>query len=432
MRIASIYLPSFPLQAALASSPGAVAASPIAVINALGAPVVVACSRAAWAQGVRPGMVASIARGHCPELHCVVRDGAGEVELVRGLADALLALTPSIDLGGPIRGQHHTIFVEVPAGKRGSAFGSRAVEVAAAMGLRVRVGIADDRFTAAVAASHGGKDSGRDAVKDAREGDGVVTCVPRGGAAAFLAPLPLGLLHLPAEVQHMLEALGVKTLGAFAELPPPSVAHASAFGTDEADLQAFARGDGDLGFEPYRPAARLHDRVELRPGAMGPAVQRLAGRLAARLTGRGSARAEVELAIGDAPIGAVTLTAPYEADAVGDVLARAIGDGARSGVLALHAIAHDEDGERDGVAGEEAVPVAVAPLAEGSAAIDEPGSDEPDPARELAPLVLTPVPSVLGHRPEHRRTRRGKQRPRIAPGQARLFSRDGFLKEPGA
>lgn len=407
MRIASIYLPSFPLQAALATAAPAAAASPIAVI---GGSVVAACSRAAWAQGVRPGMVVSIARSHCADLVCLVRDPAGEAELVRTLADALLAIAPSVDLGGAVRGrersQSWSLFVEVPAGKRGAAFGARVVEIAAGLGLKARVGIADDRFTAAVAASHGGKGPGDKRESD-RDADGAVTCVPRGGAAAFLAPLPLGLLDLPAEVLHMLEALGVKTLGAFAELPPPSVARAW-----DADLQALARGDGGDGWDAYRPGPRITDRADLG-GGVGPALQHLAERLAARLSGRAAARAEAELRLGTATGGpTVTLTAPFEADAIADELARVVGEVGDATRLSVHVLVHADDEDE---------------LAQGApAAAAEPAAHVADEA-EVAPLVLTPVPSMLGHRPEHRRTRRGKQRPRIMPGQARLFSR-----EPGA
>lgn len=286
MRIASIHLPSFSLQAAIAAAPAGLV-QPVAIVDAA-SPVVTACSRAAWARGVRPGMVASVARNHAPELVTLVRDPAGEATLLRSVAEELMALTPVVDLGGAPRGQHHAMLVEVPTGKRGAAFGARLVEVFERRGLHVRVGIADDRFTAGVAATAG-------------EGDGAVTCVPRGGSAAFLAPQPLALLALPAEVQHMLECLGVRTLGDFADLPPPSVARAW-----DADLQALARGDSGARLDPYVPHAELATEAAIEP------------------------------------------------------------------------------------AGE--------------------------------PLLLTAVPSFLGQRPEHRRTRRGKQRPRIAPGQARLFS----------
>jgi hypothetical protein len=79
------------------------------------------------------------------------------------------------------------MYVEVPAGRRGAAFGAQAGRgLFREFDLHVRVGIADDRFTSTVAATVAGPPGG--------DGDGAVTCVPRGGSAAFLAPQPLGLL----------------------------------------------------------------------------------------------------------------------------------------------------------------------------------------------------------------------------------------------
>jgi len=57
---------------------------------ALHSPVVLACSRAAWALGVRLGMTASAARFVSPEVRVVAADGALEREAVRAIADAVL------------------------------------------------------------------------------------------------------------------------------------------------------------------------------------------------------------------------------------------------------------------------------------------------------------------------------------------------------
>jgi len=370
VRIASIHLPSFSLQAAIAGAPdrAALASQPVAVVDAA-SPVVTGCSRAAWARGVRPGMVAVVARHHADDLVTLVRDPAAEAELLRSMADELLAIAPVVDLGGEPRGQHHAMYVEVPVGKRGASFGARLVELFRERGLHVRVGIADDRFTAAVAAASG-------------DGDGAVTCVPRGGSAAFLGPQPLGLLALPPEVQHMLECLGVKTLGAFAELPPPSVARAW-----DADLQALARGDSGARLRPYQPEPRWHERVHV-DGHLDRAVETLAARVAARLGSRGAGASQLALDLGAAAPVALEVDGQMSAADLGDALAQAIGQ-ARPTVL--------------------------------EARLDAPAAPTPV-APAVAPLVLTAVPSILGERPEHRRTRRGKQRPRIAPGQARLFS----------
>ena len=183
MRIASVYIPSFPLQAALvgqaAACPGqapgrdgaeGAACGALAIITqpAVGSPVVVACSRAAWSAGVRPGMSATVARTLVPGLACAVADVTAERALLGAVAEALLAVSPRVELGGDPRGQHHMMYAEVPAGKRGSWFGGKVREVLALFGLRGRVGIADDRSTAYVAASTGARDA-RDG-RDGRDG----------------------------------------------------------------------------------------------------------------------------------------------------------------------------------------------------------------------------------------------------------------------
>ena len=412
MRIACVYLPSFPLQAALVAAPGGASidaerAPPgaIAVVShlggthAIGAPLVVACSRAAWAQGVRPQMTAATARALVPGLTCVVADVAGERRLLCAVADSLMAVAARVDVGGDVRGQHHALYLEVPVGKRGGWFGARVAELLAAHGLRGRIGIADDRFTAYVAASTAGAGSGASASGGA--GDDAVVCVPRGGSASFLAPHPLALLSLAPEVQHMLEALGVRTLGAFAELPPPSVAHAW-----DADFQALARGDGGAAFTAYRPGGPIAERAALDDeGGAGSAVEAIARRLARRLVGRGGNVDEpVEVTVqlhgeGGLSRAALVSAIPREDD-LADAIGRVLGDEPWRTIEA--------------VTGDAITAATPAPVLE--RAVDNQAE------AAVAPLTLAPPPSVLGDRVEHRRTRRGKHRPRIAAGQARLFS----------
>jgi hypothetical protein len=413
MRIACVYLPSFPLQAALVAAPGGAALAalddrahavhplgPLAIVShlggpgAIGAPVVVACSRAAWSLGVRPQMTAATARALVPGLECMVADVTGERRLLCGVADSLLAVSPRVDVGGDVRGQHHALYLEVPAGKRGGWFAARVAELLAVHGLRGRIGIADERFTAYVAASVGAAASGE---------DGVV-CVPRGGSAAFLAPHPLALLSLAPEVQHMLEALGVKTLGAFAELPPPSVAHAW-----DADFQALARGDGGATLNAYRPGGPIAERVALDgETGVGAAVEVLARRLARRLAGRGAAGDDpVEVTVqlhGEADLHRVGLvTAPPREDDLADAIGRLVGA--------------EPWRTLEAVTGDAITAVEPAPVL--ARAVDNQAE------AAVTPLTLATPPSVLGERVEHRRTRRGKHRPRIAAGQARLFASEG-------
>ncbi len=402
MRIACVYIPSFPLQVALVGHSTGVASLAVVAQPAIGSPVVVACSRVAWQHGVRPGASATVARAHDPEIQCVLADVAAERALLRSVADALLGVAPRVELGGEPRGQHHVMYAEVPAGKRGSWFGNKVRDLLALFGLRGRIGIADDRFTAYVAAASG-----------ARDDDDAVVCVPRGGSAAYLAPQPLALLQLGPEVLHMLEALGVRTLGAFAELPPPSVMRPDPDGWD-ADFQALARGDGGAELDAYSPGGPIAERAVIdgagAEASVGAAVETLSQRLAARLAGRMGQGPTVELMLrltGASPVPAIrALQLPHaDADNLADAIGRALGGDSWT---AIEAIARPES----------MGPVVAVPAT--AAAVRH----EIEP---IAPLVLLPSPTGYGRggdRVEHRRTRRGKQRPRIGAGQARLFAGD--------
>ncbi len=400
MRIACIYLPSLPLQVFLRGAPALIGA-PVAVTSAAGARVsIVARSRAAAAAGVRLGASPLVAREANPDLVVTQGDREAEEAAVRAAADALGAVAAAVDLGGPLSA-HHAIYAAVPARVRGTTFGARVLEVLEAQGLRARVGIADDRFTAWVAASYV---AGADA-----DGDGVVS-VPRGGSAAFLAPLPLSLLAISPEVQHVLGALGVRTLGEFAALPPPSTSHPW-----DADYQALARGEGAAGLAPYRPTSSIVERVACGgdvgiAAAVGLAARRVAGRLA----GRGRAAAAVVVRAGDDER-AVALAAPTadERD-LGDALGRALHDAAAAPFVEVAVTVDVEVGAaapaEAGRADVQAVPHAVD---------DAPSAPTVTPFQLTPPAVTSPTQMLEAG---HRRTRRGKHRPRhTVAAQSRLF-----------
>lgn len=161
MRIACIYLPQFPLQIAQRQDPG-LRGRPVLIagLGARGAgPVVIACSRAAHALGVRIGMAVTAARALADQVQVV----AVEADALAGAADAvaevLLAQVERVDRGGPPHGSHHAAYAEVPLGCRGATFGARAVAELERAGWVARVGIADDRFTAWVAASRASEEA---------------------------------------------------------------------------------------------------------------------------------------------------------------------------------------------------------------------------------------------------------------------------------
>jgi impB/mucB/samB family len=336
MRIACVHVPQFALQSLGRIDPSLRGAA-VAVVGAghdpatgarpsiaLHSPIVLACSRAAWALGVRLGMTASAARFASPELRVVPADSGLERDTVRAIADTLLGAAAVVDSGGRVgaSGAHLAMYCEVPSKMRGTTFGNRLLDLLDGVGIAARIGIADDRFTAWVAAAHGA-DGG-----SAREDRGVVS-VPRGGSAAFLAPRPLSLLAITPEVQHMLEALGVRTLGEFAALPAPSVSRPL-----EADYQALARGDSGCTLRPYAPDASI--REEIVVGAAGglfsgaSALATLAERVSLRLIGRGRGAARVELTIfgdrGERVVPLAATTAVSSADELVELLAPQIGE----------------------------------------------------------------------------------------------------------
>lgn len=323
MRIACIHIPQFALQCATRLDPSLRGAA-VAVVSGvepgreragvLHAPVVLACSRAAWALGVRLGMTAMTARGQGKdgEIAIVTADAAAEREATRAIADAVLALSPTVDVGGRVGagGAHLAMYCEVPSKTRGNAFGDKLVELLAELGLAARIGIADDRFTAWVAAAYGPVG----AKADHDHHDGAVVSVPRGGSPAFLSPRPLSLLAIPSEVQHMLESLGVTTLGEFAALPAPSVARPF-----EADYQALARGESGAVLRPYHPEAAIREQIVVSastvlelPGSLsGPAaIAQIARRIALRLAGRsrGAARLDVSMIAASGEVREVPVT----------------------------------------------------------------------------------------------------------------------------
>ncbi len=477
MRIACVHVPQFALQSLGRIDPS-LRGAPVAVVGAglepaagaraslaLHSPIVMACSRAAWTAGVRLGMTATAARFVSPDVRVVPADSALERETVRAIADALLGVSAVVDPGGRVgaSGAHLALYCEVPGKTRGTTFGGRVLDVLDSLGLAGRVGIADDRFTAWVAAAHSGEGG-------AREDRGVVS-VPRGGSAAFLAPRPLSLLAITPEVQHMLEALGVRTLGEFAALPAPSVSRPL-----EADYQALARGDSGSALRPYAPDAPIREELVVRhEGSLfggAAAVATLAERVALRLAGRGRSASRLELVIlgerGERVLPLIAdaassvdalseLLAPHIGEApgavswlrvvvVGEVIAEVArvapgaealpAEGRAMAVAAAGAAAGDgrADGMADGATDEpiDALSAALSvaggrrslsrsrgELGDSEASIALDGPDGPD----SLPWQLSAPPTLRAERRDaHRRTRRAKQRRRtVTLAQPLLF-----------
>jgi hypothetical protein len=150
-----------------------------------------------------------------------------------------------------------------------------------------RIGIAGTRFAATVAAGHAAP--------------GRPVLVPPGGDAAFLAPLPAGLLTPDPDVRARLRRFGLRRIQAVAELPRSALV--ARFAAEGERIHARARGEEIVPFRPRRAPERLALALPIEPPVadLEPlrfVLRRVAGALGDQLLGRGSAAAVARLRLG--------------------------------------------------------------------------------------------------------------------------------------
>jgi protein ImuB len=154
-----------------------------------------------------------------------------------------------------------------------------------------RAGIAGTRFAAMVAA--------------AAAAPGALVAVPEGGEAAFLGPLPAGLLTADPDVRARLRRFGLRGIGQVAALPASALV--ARFGDEGARIGARARGEETDPFRPRRTPERLLLALPIEPPvteieAVRFVLRRLATALGKSLAARGLAvtqgrlRLELDLA----------------------------------------------------------------------------------------------------------------------------------------
>ncbi|HJW58754.1 MAG TPA: DNA polymerase Y family protein, partial [Actinomycetota bacterium] len=230
---------------------------------------VVACSEAARAEGVRPGLRRREAQGRCPELELLAHDPARDARAFEPVLVAVERLTPWVEVlrpgecAFPARGaaRYHggepalavTVTAAVHAaleGRRGGPGDRRGGPPVGRGGPPVgrggcRVGIADGTFAAGLAARH-------------------QAIVPPGGSRAFLAPLPVATLDRP-DLADLLIRLGLRTLGDLAALPRAGLA--TRFGPEGARAASLASGLDEHPRGARRPPPDLRVAAELDPPA---------------------------------------------------------------------------------------------------------------------------------------------------------------------
>src|SRR5215212_4307116 len=256
-----VWCPDWPVVAA-----GAPPGSLTAVVHANR---VVACSPAARAEGVRPGLRRREAQSRCPELELLAHDPARDARAFEPVLVAIEQLTPWVEVlhpgecAFPARGaaRYH--------GGEPSLVATLAAAVHAALGGRggCRVGIADGTFAAGLAARRSGTGppgrwSGAGGGASSQAGlvgrHGVI--VPPGGSRAFLAPFPVATLDRP-DLADLLVRLGLRTLGDLAALPSADLA--ARFGPEGARAACLAAGLDEHPRGARRPPPDLRVAAEL-------------------------------------------------------------------------------------------------------------------------------------------------------------------------
>jgi protein ImuB len=227
-RTAVVWCPDWAVTAARHAEVVPVGTAVVVVARGTRGVTVQAASPEARAAGITVGIRRREAEGLCPDLTVIDDDPMRNGRAFEAVARAVEGFTPRLVLERPGR-------LSFPTRGPSRYFGgddTLAALVIVALDEHgfdtARLGIADGLFAAGLAARAGGH---------AR-----VRIVAPGESAAFLAPLPVGVLGDP-ELASVLSRLGLRTLAAFHALPAPDV------------LARFGRD----GFDAYQRAAGLDD-----------------------------------------------------------------------------------------------------------------------------------------------------------------------------
>ncbi len=204
---------------------------------------VVASSPAAREEGVARGQRRRDAQSRCPDVAVLERDVGREVRLFEPVVDAIVEVTPRVEVAGPgIAGFPTKGPSRFFGGDKAlaSTVLDRIVPVLAKRG-EGRIAIADGMFAARLAA------------RSANLKNGPVI-VPVGESPAFLGGFPIAALEQP-DLTDVLGRLGLSTLGAFAKLASADVV--GRFGKVGQLAHRLARGEDDHPPDLRRPAPNL-------------------------------------------------------------------------------------------------------------------------------------------------------------------------------
>lgn len=222
---------------------------------------VIASSLIAEQLGVVAGLRRREAQRRAPGLIILSPDLAAEARAFEPVLRVLDDLTPRIEIDKPgqcaflTRGPSRYFGGDQAMSERAA----RVISDAIGGSTSVHVGTADGRFAALRAAALAEPNRAR--------------VVPAGASAAFLSPLPIGLLaggdQDPAKRKQLedmvdvLSRLGLSSLGAFADLEAGDVI--ARFGAAGVRAHLWARGLDDRPGSPEDPPAELEVAIDLDP-----------------------------------------------------------------------------------------------------------------------------------------------------------------------
>jgi protein ImuB len=246
-------------------------------------------SPAAEAFGIHPGMRLGEALARCPRLTLVPPDPAGVADAWEGLLERLESIGAAVEPERPglVCFDARGLLRLHGAAAHGERERTLAVLASArrALATPARYGVAPSRFAALAAAS------------TARVRRPVIVSGAREEAAAFLAPMPVGLLRARpalAELPEALERLGIRTLGELAAISAARVS--DRFGAAGLLARELATG-GDGVLRPRPPSEILREALELPEAASGVQLEHALGLLIDRLLARRERRARTLRAV---------------------------------------------------------------------------------------------------------------------------------------
>lgn len=253
MRLASLFVPLFPLAARLRSEPE-LREDAVAIVEGNGSAAhVVAATRRARKGGIRPGLTLPQARAILPRLTARGRDADCERAAQETLVELAGRFSPRVEDGGDgvvwldLSGTER-LFAPREGDDARDAESNLAQAILLAAGsvsLPVRVGIASSKLAARVAA----------------ELPDTPTIVPAGAEPAFLAPLPLFRLTPELEVMATLERWGIRSIGDLARLPEAEIA--ARLGEAGRELLYAARGIDPRPLLPASPPPSFREGMDL-------------------------------------------------------------------------------------------------------------------------------------------------------------------------